>query len=62
MEIFMLDANIFDKITGKEGLQNQIVELENKRQLAILTTHIQIDELKCHVRHYKEEKSSRMCQ
>lgn len=62
MEIFMLDASIFDKITGKEGLKNQIVELENKRQIAILTTHIQTDELKCHARHYKEEKYSRMCQ
>jgi len=41
----MLDTNIFDKIIGKEGLKTQIVELKNKRQVAILTTHIQIDEL-----------------
>ena len=45
MEIFMFDTNIFDKIIGKEGLKIQIVELKDKRQIAILTTHIQIDEL-----------------
>lgn len=45
MEIFMLDTNIFDKIIGNEGLKTQIMELKNKRQVAILTTHIQIDEL-----------------
>ena len=45
MEIFMLDTNIFDKIIGNEGLKTQIMELQSKRQVAILTTHIQIDEL-----------------
>jgi len=45
MEIFMLDTNIFDKILGKEGLKTQIVKSEDKRQMAILATHIQIDEL-----------------
>lgn len=41
----MLGTNIFDKILGKEGLKTQIIELEDKRQIAILATHIQIDEL-----------------
>lgn len=45
MEIFMLDTNIFDKIIGNEGLKTRIMELKNKGQVAILTTHIQIDEL-----------------
>ena len=45
MEIFMFHTNIFDKMLGKEGPKIQIVELKDKRQIAILTTHIQIDEL-----------------
>ena len=41
----MLGTNILDKILGKEGLKTQIVELEDKRQVTTLATHIQIDEL-----------------
>lgn len=45
MEIFMLDTNIYDKIPCKEGLKTQINELKDSRQMTILATHIQIDEL-----------------
>ncbi len=45
MEIFMLDTNIFDKIIENQELEIKISELKNRKQIRILTTHIQIDEL-----------------
>jgi len=56
VETFMLDTNIFDKIIGNEELKTQIVELRKKRQIAILTTHIQIDELSATPDIMKREK------
>jgi hypothetical protein len=45
MKTFMLDSNIFDKIINNEKLKIRMLELKNTKQIKILTTHIQIDEL-----------------
>lgn len=46
MKTFMLDSNIFDKIITDDIVKNKILELKGHNKIKILTTHVQLDELR----------------